>query len=210
MLSRLRVHLPHWRRALRRRRRLLAVLAVAAAVAALLPAVLPPSSRGVAVVVADTPLAAGTVLAAEHLRTAQIAPELVPEGTAQEIEQVLGRTTLHPLDAGAPLLPGALEAPGVPVVPEGSALMAVPVPEVLVPHLRPGTAIELLSTDPSRFAGTGIRAHVVEVVAAESSAGALAGAAVGTAQALVTVERAQAGDMARALGDGTVVVSVIG
>src|SRR5699024_11824432 len=91
MFSRLRAHLPLWRRALRRRRRLLAVLALAALTASLLPSLLPPSSRGVEIVVADAELTPGTALSRADLRTARIAPELLPEGAAQQIEDVVGQ-----------------------------------------------------------------------------------------------------------------------
>ena len=210
MFSRLRSHLPAWRRALRRRRRLLAGLAVAALVAAVLPSMLPPSARGVEVVVTDVALEAGTVLTASHLRTVRVAEDLVPAGAAHEVDGVLGRAVRVPLDAGAPVLPGVLESPDAAEVPEGSVLMAVPVPEALVPHLRPGTAIELLPTDPVLLGGSGVRARVLEVVPSRGGTSALAGTAAGTAEALVTIERSRAGEVAHALGMGAVVVTVIG
>ena len=208
MLSRLRSHLPAWRRALRRRRRLLAGLAVAALVAAVLPSMLPPSARGVGVVVTDGALEAGTVLTASHLRTVRVAEDLVPAGAAHEVDGVLGRAVRVPLDAGAPVLPGVLESPDAAEVPEGS--VAVPVPEALVPHLRPGTAIELLPTDPALLGGSGVRARVLEVVPSRGGTSALGGTAAGTTEALVTIERRRAGEVAHALGMGTVVVTVIG
>jgi len=209
MLSRLRAHAPLWRRALRRRRRLLTALAIAMLLAALLPAMLPPSARGVEVVVSATPLDAGTVLTSDHLRTVRVAPELVPEGASHQADQVLGRTLRHPLPAGSPLWGVLLEDPGRPSIPHGSVLMIVPVADVLAPHLRPGTRIELLSTDPTRFAGAGIPAEVVEVIEPGTPSVELGGGE-GTHQALVTVRRDRSGEVAHALGVGGVVVSVIG
>lgn len=209
MLSRLRAHLPLWRRALRRRRRLLAALAVAALLAALLPTLLPPSTRGVDVVLADAPLAAGTVLTAEDLRTAQLAPELVPQGAPQQAEEVIGRTTRLALEPGTPLLPGVLEGPGLAAIPQGSALLAVPVPEAIAAHLRAGTEIALLSTDPASADGTAISAQVIEIIAPDGEQSALGGTA-GSAEALVAVDRSRAGEVAHALGVGAIVVSVIG
>lgn len=209
MLSRLRAHVPLWRRALRRRRRLLTALVVAMLLAALLPTVLPPSARGVEVVVSAMPLDAGTVLASDHLRTVRVAPELVPEGTPHQADQILGRTLRHSLPAGSPLWDALLEDPGGPSIPDGSVLMIVPVPDVLSPHLRPGTRIELLSTDPTRFAGSSVPAEVVEVIAPGSSSVELGGGE-GTPQAVVTVRRDRSGEVAHALGVGGVVVSVIG
>lgn len=210
MLPRLRSHLPTWRRALRRRRRVLVGLAVAALVAAVLPSMLPPSVRGADVVVTDVAVEPGTVLTASLLRTVRIAEDLVPDGTAHEIDGVLGRTVRVPLDAGAPVLPGMLESSDAAAVPDGSVLMAVPVPEALVPHLRPGTAIELLPTDPAYLADSGVRARVLEVVPSRAGTSALGGTAAGTAEALVTIERSRAGEVAHALGMGAVVVTVIG
>lgn len=210
MLSHLRAHLPAWRRALRRRRRLLTALAVTALVASLLPSMLPPSARGVEVVVADAALAPGTVLAPTHLSTARIAEDLVPAGAALGIEQVLGRTTRIPLGTGTPLLAGMLVPSGAAAVPEGSVLMTVPVPQALVPHLPPGTRIELLPVDPTAFEGSGILARVLEVVASDSSSPALGSGSAGNAEVLVTVERGQARELAHALGSGAVVVTVIG
>lgn len=205
MLTRLRRQLPRWRRALRRRRRALTILALAVAAAVLLPTLLPPSVQGVEVVVADEDLAAGTLLAPEHLRTIRIAPELVPPETLTAPEEVLGRTVARPLGAGSPFLPGLLEEPITALVPEGSVLMAVPVPEALAPHLAPGTRIELLSTDPT--AVVRVPAQVVEL--AGTAAGTL-GSAPATAQVLVVVDRSRAGEVAHALGTGSVMVSVIG
>ncbi|MDN5821913.1 MAG: SAF domain-containing protein [Brachybacterium sp.] len=210
MLPRLRAHLPVWRRALRRRRRLLVALAVTALVAALLPSMLPPSARGVEVVVVDVALAPGTVLTPTHLSTARIAEDLVPAGAVLGIEQVLGRTTRIPLGAGAPLLPGMLEASGAAAVPEGSVLMTVPVPQSLVPHLPPGARIELVPMDPTASGSSGIPARVLEVVASDSLSPALGSGGTGTAEVLVTVEQGQARELAHALGFGAVVVTVIG
>jgi len=210
MLSRLRAHLPAWRRALRRRRRLLAALSLAALIAAALPSLLPPSARGIEVIVAEAPIAAGAVLRSEDLRTARIAPELAWEGMAREAEQVVGRTARLPLEPGAPVLPGMLEDPGGTAIPEGAAVMAVPVPEVLVDHLGPGTEIALLGTDPASASHAAIPATVIEVITPVGGAGALGGGATGTAEALVAVEERQAGEVAHALGIGAVTVAVIG
>lgn len=210
MLSRLRVHLPAWRRALRRRRRLLLVLLVTALAATLLPAMLPPSARGLEVVAVRDALAPGTVLAPEHLTTVRLAPELVPAGTALETEQVLGRTTRLPLEAGTPLLPGTLEPPEGAVVPEGSVLMVVPVPRALVAHLGPGTEIELLPADPAMGGGAPVPARVLEVVPEGAGAPVLGASGTGTVEALVTLEQERARELAHALGNGPVLVTVIG
>ena len=104
MLTRLRSHLPAWRRALRRRRRVLAALVLAAIAATLLPTLLPPSVQGVEALVVTEDLPAGTELLPEHLRTVRVAEELVPAEAPNAPEEV-SVATAHPLPpAGAPLL----------------------------------------------------------------------------------------------------------
>ena len=159
MLSRLRTHLPAWRRALRRRRRLLALLILAATLAALLPSLLPPSVRGVPAVVADQDLPAGTVLEAEHLRTVHVAEELLPVGAPSGPDEVIGQRTAHPLPAGAPLLPTALAAEEHPVLPAGMALMVVPVPGALAPHLSPAPG---RAVPTARLRGGALLAQVMQ------------------------------------------------
>lgn len=214
MLSRLRPQLPLWRRALRRRRHTLVVLALAAAAVLVLPALVPASVTGVDTVVAAADLPAGTVLAPEHLRTVRVAPALVPEDAARSTEELLGAETGVPIAAGQALLPSMLDAARAPTVPDGRALMAVPVPDVLTPHLAPGTRIELLTADPMTGTTARIPADVVEVITGGSDGGATSG--FGTegparaSQALVTVERGRAGEVAHALGAATVTIAVIG
>lgn len=210
MLSRLRRHLPHWRRALRRRRRLLALLALAVAVTAVLPSLLPPSVQGVPVIVADDDLPAGTVLGPEHLRTVRTAAQLLPPEAPTTAEHVLGRATAHPVRAGTPLLDVLLSGEGQPSFPEGAVLMVVPIPDLLAAHLGPGTRIELLLADPTLDSPRGITAQVVDAGPTAASPAGLGGAGTGSNQILVAVDRSRSGELAHALGTGTVMVSVIG
>lgn len=209
MLSRIRLHAPAWRRALRRRRRLLLVLATVSVLAALVPSLLPPSARGVEVVVADAPLEAGAVLTPSDLRTTRVAAELVPTGSATDISQVLGRLTRVPLPAGTPLLPGMLEDPDALQIPEGSVAMVVPSPEALVPHLSPGTGIVLLVSDPTGVETLSIPAEVLDVITPAGSATAL-GTGTGGAEIVVAVGRTDSREVAQALRGGSVIVAVIG
>ncbi|NMA76819.1 MAG: hypothetical protein GX960_06105 [Actinomycetales bacterium] len=210
MLSRLRSHLPAWRRALRRRRRILAVLLLAGAAATLTPVLLPPSVHGVEALVASRDLPAGTELTPEHLRTVRVAEELLPEQALSSSDDVLGLSTAHALPEGAPLLRSTLEVEDTSSIPEGTALMALPVTAVLLPHLVPGSEVALLPTDPMTGAGAGITGSVVTVPASGSAEGAL-GASPGAApEIVVAVPRSRAGELAHALGAGAVTVSVIG
>lgn len=211
MLARLRTHLPAWRRALRRRRRTLAALVLLAALAALLPSLLPPSLRGGEVVVARADLPVGTVLGEEHLRTVRVADELIPPQAARSVQEVAGRSTAHPLARGTPVLPGLLEAEQAAAIPPGSVLMAIPVPRVLLPHLGPGTRIELLSADP--VSGTALRvpATVVELSSSPGGAtGTLASGPEGSATAIIALDRTRSGAVAQALGSAALTVSIIG
>ncbi len=187
------------------------MLVVLAAVAALLPSLLPSSLRGGDLVVARGDLPAGTVLGAEHLRTLRVAEELIPPQAARGVEDLTGRTTAHPLAAGTPVLPGMLEEQGPAVIPPGSALMAVPVPSVLVPHLRPGTRVELLSADPVTGSALRVPATVVELSAPPGGGpGALGVGSEGSAAALLALDRTRSGEVAQALGATALTVSIIG
>ena len=210
MLSRLLTHLPACRRALRRRRRTLGLLAAATAAVLVLPALVPASMQGTEVVVAADDLPTGTELAPEHLRTVEVASALVPAGTASSAEDLEGERLAGPVAEGGAILPSDVVGADGPPVPEGTALMAVPVPEVLLPHLSVGTRIELLMSDPVDGTSTRVPAEIrsLSEVSRASGPPGITGAA--GPEALVLVERHSAGEVAHALGAGTVNVSVIG
>jgi hypothetical protein len=210
MLTRLLPPLPVWRRALRRRRRTLALLLAAAAAVLVLPGLVPVPAQGTEVVVASRALPAGTVLAPEHLRTVEIATALVPDGTASSPAALEGERLAGPVAEGAPLLPGALVGADGPALAEGTALMVVPVPEVLLPHLAAGTRIELLLSDPVDGSSARVTAEVRSLSTATAAPGALGAGAVPGAQAIVLVDRQRSGELAHALGTSAVTVSVIG
>lgn len=209
MLDRLCRHLPLWRRALRRRRRALLILVLLGAVAVAAPALLPPSSRGIETVVATEELPAGTMLSAEHLRRVAVAPQLVPEGASSQPEDLVGRTLRHPVGAGTALVPAMLEDPGEEPIGEGRVLMAVPVPAVLLPHLRPGAEVSLLPASAVDPTGAPIPARVVDLSTEGTSASPL-GTGAGGPQMLVSVEASLSHELAHALAGGAVSVSVIG
>lgn len=208
MLTRLLPHLPTWRRALRRRRRTLAVLVVAAAAVLLVPSLVPASVTGTEVVVAAEDLPTGTALEAEQMRTVEVASSLVPSGAATAVEDLVGERLAAPVAADGPILSGDLLATGEDPLPEGTALLAVPVPEVLLPHLRSGTRIELLMSDPVDGSATRIPAEIRSLSPAKGT-GALGTGTDAGVQALVLVDRQRSGEVAHALGTSDVTVSVI-
>lgn len=210
MLSRLLTHLPVWRRALRRRRRTLGLLAAATAAVLVLPALVPASMQGTEVVVAADDLPTGTELDPEHLRTVEVASSLVPAGAASSAEDLEGERLARPVTEGGAILPSDIVgADGLPV-PEGTALMAVPVPEVLLPHLSVGTRIELLMSDPVDGSSTRVPAEIRSLSEGTRTSGSPGVTPAAGPEALVLVERHSAGEVAHALGAGTVNVSVIG
>ncbi|WP_434176931.1 SAF domain-containing protein [Brachybacterium conglomeratum] len=208
MLTRLLPHLPTWRRALRRRRRTLAVLVVAAAAVLLVPSLVPGSVTGTEVVVAAEDLPTGTALEAEQMRTVEVASSLVPSGASTAVEDLVGERLAAPVAADGPILSGDLLATGEDSLPEGTALLAVPVPEVLLPHLRSGTRIELLMSDPVDGSATRIPAEIRSLSPATGT-GALGTGTDAGVQALVLVDRQRSGEVAHALGTSNVAVSVI-
>lgn len=210
MLTRITAHLPAVRRALRRRRRTLATLLIALLAVAALPALLPPGSRGAAVVVAGQDLEPGTVLEPEHLRVVEVAADLVPTGSPTSPEELTGRVTVIPLAAGTPLLPGTLEDEGSPSIPEGDSLMAVTAPSVLAPHLRPGTGVEILHSAAGSGSTARTSATVLEVTSGATSAVAGVTGGGGEVVVLVTLSRSGAQDVAHATREGWSIVTVVG
>lgn len=211
MLTSLRAQFPAWRRALRRRRRALAVLAAALTLAVLVPSLLPLRLHGATIVVASADLPVGTVLGEQHLHTLRVAAELAPPDVTSDPAELLGRRTALTVPAGTPILPGLLDGDGTAVVAEGSALMAVPAPAVLVPHLAPGARIEILSSNPD--AGTAVRipARVVELpVSARSQESVMGQGSPGQEHVLVAVDRARTGELAHAISEGWLTISIIG
>lgn len=215
MLTRIRSQLPLWRRALRRRRRTLALLTAALLVAALLPSLLPvllPSAAATAtVVVASAELPIGTELELADLETVRVAGDLSPPRAATDPEHLTGRRTVTVVPAGAPVLPGMLEGEGIDVVPAGSSLMAIGAPAVLAAHLLPGTTIEILSATSGAVSTRHTRAQVVEVAVRDDGAMAgLAGPAAGEVVVLVTIDAAGARDLAHAMHEGWLAITIIG
>lgn len=215
MLSRIRSQLPLWRRALRRRRRTLTVLAAALLVAALAPsalaAVLPGTADSMTVVVAASDLPAGVELDSSHVETARVASELVPSPAATSPEQLQGRRLVLDVPAGTALLPGMLEGEAGRSVPDGSFLMAIRAPAALGPHLVAGTSIEILSSTAEPGEARRTRAQVVELVGPEQGAASGLGAtAPSETLVLVVVDPMGARDLAHAMHEGWLTITVIG
>lgn len=212
MLERIRAGAPAWRRALRRRRRLLTMLTLAAAVAALLPGLLPPSARGVEVLVATRPLPAGTVLAPSHLRTVRIAAALVPEGALTDPGVAAGRTLRQDLAERSPVLPGHLAAPEEVIDLHGRARMVLPLDAALLPHVSVGTRLRIVLSGPEPGATRTVDAQVVDPPEAPSTPGAgpatgLAGG--GTVPVVVAVDPEGAVDVAHSMSEGWVSATVL-
>ncbi|MCT2260583.1 SAF domain-containing protein [Brachybacterium muris] len=210
MLTRIRSQLPAYRRALRRRRRTLTALLIAMVAVAVLPSMLPAGHRGTAVVVTSRAVPAGTVITEEHVSTVEVAAELVPAGAATSADEAVGRTAAVPLTEGTPLLPGLLTSDTEAELAPGSSLLVVSAPAQLRDRLHPGTELEIhhSTSDPTRPGRT--PATVVEV--AGDTTGAVPGLG-GTAPdlvVLVTVDRADAVEVAHATREGWSILSIVG
>lgn len=161
-------------------------------------------------VVADAELPAGTVLEARHLRTARVAAELAPEGSVRSLEDLVGSRTAQTIPSGAPLWAGMLEGEEPSEIPEGSVVMAVPVPEVLLPRLTKDAQLEILASTPGISSPARIPARVLDAPTVSSSGSVLEQGGMGQAQVVVSVDGTRSGDIALAVAEGWLAVSPIG
>ncbi|MFC0675442.1 SAF domain-containing protein [Brachybacterium hainanense] len=207
MLERLRTHAPIWRRALRRRRRVLTALTVAALLAAVLPGMLPPSARGVDVLVAAHALPVGTVLGPADLRRQRVAASLVPEDALVEPASVNGRTLEYDVPAGAAIIAGHLAGPGEAVDVAGRARLVLPVDAALLPQLRRGSQVQIIFALPG---AEGPRAVEGQVLAAPSAQEDAARPDQALVPVVVVLDPSQAPDVAQALREGWASTAVIG
>lgn len=107
------------------------------------------------VVVAAAALPAGTTLAAQHLRTAQIPVAVLPVGAPGTSETVVGRTLAVPVTEGT-VLGGTLLVDETATGPPGTVVAAVRLAEpTLLALLSPGTRVDLLAASPLLDHGEG-------------------------------------------------------
>src|SRR5699024_11812976 len=99
---------------------------------------------------------------------------------------------------------------GAAAVPDGSALMALPVAAVLVPRLVPGTHLDVLTSSADPASVTAVPAVVVEPPDTGGAEDVLGQGTAGTTQVLVSVERPRAREVAHALREEWVSVSIVG
>ncbi|EWS80572.1 flagellar basal body P-ring biosynthesis protein FlgA [Brachybacterium phenoliresistens] len=213
MLERFRAAVPHWRRALRRRRRLLTLLALAAALVAVLPGMLPPSARGVEVLVAARSLPAGSVIAAEDLRRERVAGPLVPEGALQDPAQATGRVVRHEIVASTPVLPGHLASAEETVAVDGRSRMVVPLNAALAPHVGTGTSLRIVLSGSDPGTPRTVTAQVLEAPSDPAAAGGRASLPAAGAQVVPLVVVLAPQDVplvAQAMREGWVSVTIFG
>ncbi|MFL6129375.1 MAG: Flp pilus assembly protein CpaB [Mycobacteriales bacterium] len=151
------------------RRVLAVVLLVAAVVVALRPeapsSTLGPPPAGRAVVVAARDMPAGTILAKPDLRTAELPADVVPAGTALEVQPLLGRTVAGPVRRGEAVTDARLVGPGLTTGLGARESSAVPVrlaDAAAAALVRPGDRVDVLGT-PVDTAGTAGSGDAVEV-----------------------------------------------
>jgi Flp pilus assembly protein CpaB len=142
-----------------RHRRGLAALAVGlaalSALSALRPA--PPPTQTVAVAAHD--LSSGTRLAADDVRTAELPPGAVPDGTYLPAEVPLGRLVAAPVRRGEPLTDARVVGPGLAAgLPGGQVLTSVPVATATTLLVRPGDAVDVVAGQAGGHGTTDARA----------------------------------------------------
>jgi Flp pilus assembly protein CpaB len=129
-----------------RHRRGLAALAVGlaalSALSALRPA--PPPTQTVAVAARDLP--SGTRLAADDVRTAELPPGAVPDGTYLPAEVPFGRLVAAPVRRGETLTDARVVGQGLAAgLPGGQVLTSVPVATATTLLVRPGDAVDVVA-----------------------------------------------------------------
>lgn len=172
------------RHQLRRRRRLLAAALAAAAVLAGLRVVTPPAPDTVRVLVAARDLPSGTQLDERDVEARDFPADLAPGGRSAD---PVGRVLAGPVTRGSVLTDSSVVGPGLASADPGETVLPVRLPDAgMAGLLRPGDEVDLVATDPadgvSSVVATGVR-----VLATPSTSAPDAGAAQGTAGALVVV-----------------------
>lgn len=137
-----------------RTRFLVVALCLAVVASSAIDALRPEPPATVAVVVAARALAAGAVLDAADVRTAQAPLDSAPELAARRQAEVLGSSTAVPLTAGTPLVPGVL-APDDLAGPPGTVVAAVRLADPAVAELlAAGMRVDVLAATPEGERGT--------------------------------------------------------
>lgn len=105
------------------------------------------------VAVAAVKLGLGTQIKAEHVSLAEWPESLLPRGTFQEVEKLIGRVTIAEIFPGEPILETRLapegSAAGLPaIIPPGMRAMTVKVDEVIgvAGFVAPGTYVDVVAT----------------------------------------------------------------
>lgn len=147
------------------RRRLIAGALAATGTAIGITALSPAAPATIDVVVAADGLQGGQTLTADDLTVATFTPETVPP-RALDIDDLIGRVLVGPLDHGEPVTETRIIGPGLL---EGWGAEAVAVPVRIadadsVGLLQPGDHIDLLATSPDGLADASAVATNVPVV----------------------------------------------
>ncbi|HSR53616.1 MAG TPA: Flp pilus assembly protein CpaB [Acidobacteriota bacterium] len=168
------------------------------------------------VVVASADIPVGTLLGSQHVRLAAWPKDMAMEGSFSEIEEVLERGVVLPIQANEPLLESKLAARGagaglVSTIPNGMRAVAVKVDEVIgvAGFVLPGTHVDvILSGSPDEQRKIEMARVILENVKVLAAGQNIEQAAEGTAQRvpvitlLVTPEDAQ--KLALAANDGKI------
>lgn len=162
LLDRVRDRLTSVRRAVLRRRRTLAVLCTVAAVAAGIRAAAPPAAPTLEVLVAASDLPAGARLAAGDVEVVALAPDAVPDGALDDVDDAVGSLLAAPVRAGEAVTDVRLVGPGLADSAPGSVALPVRLSDgAQVGLLETGDAIDLLATEPESRTTTTVASGAV-------------------------------------------------
>ena len=193
------------------------VAAVLLALGALVLAVRPPTDPAAAeappestpVVVADTDLAPGTVLAGGMLRLARWPPDAVPEGAGVSPDEHTGRVLAGPLRRGEPVTDVRLVGPGLTsLLAPGHVAAPLRLPDLAVAGLvHAGDRVDVLATPPGATSAEVVAAAVLVLAPAPADDPSTAVEAGGLL--LLAVDEATGARLAAASASDTLSVTLV-
>lgn len=154
------------RRLTHTQRRLLAAVCAGLATVTLVM-VLIPRSHGDRIVVANTHIDPGTVIASRQVTTKVFPPQLIPENAVTDPSQVVGTTSASSLDAGTPVTTTALLDAAPANIPEGHVRVPISVSDPATTSvLKPGHRIQVYSATAEQTSSLVDNALVIAVTTA--------------------------------------------
>jgi Flp pilus assembly protein CpaB len=196
------------------RRVLATVLAVAALVLAVRPLPAPVASATgaaeVPVVIANADLAAGAVLAPDHLAVGRWPARLVPAGAVEFPDELTGRTLAGALRRGEAVTDARLVGPGLTrSLPHGQVAAPVRLADLAVAELvRPGDRVDVLATASDSADAEVVVAGALVLAPSSRTEHDSTDPAAGTGLLLLAVDAGTAARLAAAAASDTLSVTL--